>query len=129
MKLDTLFQYRCYNEHPSIKAQGEALFAEFQSTRKRRIIDKYIQNKIRKAFKVALAGMYLGRAFDQYGSFVRILINCSINSPFQPICNFERSIFWIESLDTFPIDTSHRKWIPPIFFKEGSVIRVEQIQN
>jgi hypothetical protein len=75
MKLDTLFQYRCYNEHPSIKAQGEALFAEFQSTRKRRIIDKYIQNKIRKAFKVALAGMYLGKAFDQYGSFVRIPLN------------------------------------------------------
>lgn len=75
MKLDTLFQYRCYNDHPSIKAQGEALFAEFQSTRKRKLADKNDQNKQRKAFKVALAGMYLGNAFDQYGSFVRIPLN------------------------------------------------------
>lgn len=75
MKLDTLFQYRCYNDHPSIKAQGEALFAEFQSTRKRKLADKNDQNKQRKALKVALAGMYLGKAFDQYGSFVRIPLN------------------------------------------------------
>jgi hypothetical protein len=75
MKLDTLFQYRCYNEHPSIKAQGEALFVEFQSTRKRKVINKNDQNKQRRAFKVALAGMYLGKAFDQHGSFVRIPLN------------------------------------------------------
>jgi hypothetical protein len=75
MKLDSLFQYRCYNEHPSIKAQGEALFLEFQSQRKRKVIDKNDQNKQRRAFKVALAGMYFGKAFDQHGSFVRIPLN------------------------------------------------------
>jgi hypothetical protein len=54
MKLDTQFQYRCYNDHPSIKAQGKALFAEFQSTRKRKIVDKNDQNNVRRAFIVAL---------------------------------------------------------------------------
>jgi hypothetical protein len=75
MKLDSLFQYRCYNEHSSIKAQGEALFLELQSQRKRKLIDKNDQNKLKRALKVALAGLYLGKAFDQHGSFVRIPLN------------------------------------------------------
>lgn len=75
MKIDSLFQYRCYNEHESIKAQGEMLFNEFQATRKRKVKDKNDQNALRKCFKIALAGMYIGKAFDQHGSFVRIPLN------------------------------------------------------
>lgn len=75
MKLDTLFQYRAYNEHESIKAQAEVLFLEFQASRKRKIIDKNSQQALRKSFKIALAGLYLGKAFDQYESFVRIPLN------------------------------------------------------
>lgn len=72
MKKDTLFQYRCYNDHPSIKDQGERLFQEFQEGRRRKVRDKNEQSQFRKAFKTALAGLYFGKAFDQHGSIVRI---------------------------------------------------------
>jgi hypothetical protein len=75
MKKESFFQYRCYNEHPFIKERAEEFFQQYQASRTRRLLDKRKQQSLRKAFKVALAGMYLGNAFDSYGSFVRISLN------------------------------------------------------
>ena len=72
---ESFFQYRCYNEHPFIKERAEEFFQQYQASRTRRLLDKRKQQTLRKAFKVALAGMYFGNAFDSYGSFVRISLN------------------------------------------------------
>lgn len=71
----SFFQYRCYNEHLFIKEKAEELFKQYQAGRTRRLIKKHKQQAIRKAFKVALAGMYFGSAFDAHGSFVRLSLN------------------------------------------------------
>jgi hypothetical protein len=88
---ESFFQYRCYNEHPFIKERAEELFKQYQASRSRKLLDKHKQQAIRKAFKVALAGMYFGDAFDSYGSFVRISLNknnyygkTQLSSVFQP---------------------------------------------
>lgn len=72
------FQYRCYNDHPFIKERAEQLFEEFQASRDRKVRDKNDQAAYRKAFKTALAGLYLGDAGDDDGSFVRISLNNNI---------------------------------------------------
>jgi hypothetical protein len=72
---ESLFQYRCYNEHSFIKQSAEEFFELYQSSRSRKLLNKHKQQAIRKAFKVALAGMYLGDAFDAYGTFVRVSLN------------------------------------------------------
>jgi len=72
---ESFFQYRCYNEHPFIKAKAEEFFKQYQEGRKRKLLAKHKQQAIRKAFKVALAGMYFGNAFDANGSFVRLNLN------------------------------------------------------
>lgn len=75
MALDSFFQYRCYNDHPFIKERAEELFKLYQAGRGKRIRDKNRQGAYRKAFKIALAGMYFGDAFDARDSFVRISLN------------------------------------------------------
>lgn len=72
---DSFFQYRCYNDHPFIKDRAEKFFKQYQAGRNRKLLDKHKQQAIRKAFKVALAGMYFGDAFDARGSFVRLSLN------------------------------------------------------
>jgi hypothetical protein len=69
------FQYRCYNEHPFIKERAEDLFKLYQAGRNRKLKDKHDKAAIRRAFKVALAGLFLGGAYDDHGSFVRISLN------------------------------------------------------
>lgn len=75
MKTESYFQYRCYNDHPFIKEKSEEFFKKYQEGRKRKVTGKGNQQAVRKAFKVALAGMYFGDAFDAHGSFVRISLN------------------------------------------------------
>lgn len=75
MKSDSFFQYRCYNDHALIKERAEEFFKQYQAGRKRKLLDKHKQQATRKAFKVALAGMCFGDAFDEQGSFVRISLN------------------------------------------------------
>lgn len=135
MKLDTQFQYRCYNDHPSIKAQGKALFDEFQSTRKRKIINKKDQQKVRRSFIVALAGMYLGNAFDQFGSFVRIPLNhnhytgkTQISPIFQP--ELLKVFRWLIDNGYFeqvqPAHQVETKWIPAGYRLTKKWLRVAQ---
>lgn len=75
MAHESFFQYRCYNDHPFIKERSEELFKRYQAGRQRKIRDKNDQGALRKAFKVALAGIYFGDAFDTRGSFVRLSLN------------------------------------------------------
>lgn len=75
MTKESFFQYRCYNEHSFIKVRAEEFFKRYQASRSRKILDKHAQQAIRKAFKIALAGMYFGDAFDNRGSFVRLSLN------------------------------------------------------
>lgn len=75
MKTESYFQYRCYNDHTFIKKKAEELFHQYQAGRKRKITKKNEQSSTIKAFKIALAGMYFGDAFDAHGSFVRISLN------------------------------------------------------
>lgn len=75
MAYESFFQYRCYNEHPFIKQRAEELFNRYQLGLGKKIRDKNRQGAVRKAFKVALAGMYFGDAFDSHGSFVRLSLN------------------------------------------------------
>jgi len=75
MLRESFFQYRCYNDHPFIKERAEEFFKRYQEARGKRIRDKNRQGAFRKAFKIALAGMYFGDAFDARGSFVRISLN------------------------------------------------------
>jgi hypothetical protein len=72
---DSFFQYRCYNDHPFIKEKAEEFSRQYQASRSRKLLDKYKQQAIRKAFKVALAGMHFGDVFDTRGSFVRLSLN------------------------------------------------------
>lgn len=75
MKKQTFFQYRCYSDHPFIKERAEQLFQEYQDSRNRKIKARNEQSAYRKAFKTALAGLYLGDAGGDHGSFVRISLN------------------------------------------------------
>jgi len=75
MKTESYFQYRCYNDHPFIKEKAEELFQRYQADRKRKITREDEQKSTIKAFKTALAGMYLGDAFDAHGSYVRLSLN------------------------------------------------------
>lgn len=75
MTRESFFQYRCYNEHPFVKKRAQEIFKQYQASRSRKLLDKHKQQAIRKAFKIALAGMYLGDAFDNRGSFVRLSLN------------------------------------------------------
>ncbi len=75
MSQESLFQYRAYSKNPFIKREAERLFECFQESRQRKVVADKDKQSYRKAFRTALAGMYLGGAYDDHGSFVRVPLN------------------------------------------------------
>ena len=72
--MENYFQYRCYGDHPWLKATGESLFREYLRSRSRKPSEKSAK-QFRRAFITALSGLYLGGAFRPDGNFVLISLN------------------------------------------------------
>lgn len=70
----TYFQYRCYSSHPELKRLADSFLGRYLASRRRRPSPEKEQ-KLRRAFIIAISGLVLGGAFNHHGHIVLIALN------------------------------------------------------